>query len=961
MNRIPSRTVIAVATVFGAVVIGLAVLLGSMRTDALKGAERDGANLAWMLEARLDATLRRIDVDLDELARQIAAAQQLGGAPQLATVPMRAILEQKARSFDEISGIYRFDAQGELLAASRDVPRFNVADRGHFRQVRDNPDAGLVFGDAQIARSTGAFSMVAARGIRDGQGRFLGMVAAVIDLEYFLRLLASIDLGPNGAIAIRRSDDSRLVLRRPLVQEQINKAANYAIRDRVMGGEAAGVEYLTSPTDGLPRISTFRALPHYPFYVVVASSQADVLRDWQRLALLISGATVAILTMLAWLIWRLKRGEVHALGLASQLKESEERLRYALAATGDGVWDWDIPSNHVRHNDQWQRMLGLSEAPAVHPVEFFAEKIHPDDRAAVTARLEAALAGGSDYASEHRMRAADGSYLWVLDRGQVVERTAEGKPLRMVGSMSDITARRQAEEQRRESDMLLRSSIDAIDEAFVIFDPEDRLIYCNEKYRQVYPSIADIIQPGVRFEDVVRTWKQRLPMDLDGEGIEAWVKRRLEAHRTGQVMIQHTDNDHWVRIVERRAPTGHVVGFRVDVTELYRAKEEAVAANIAKSRFLATMSHEIRTPMNGILGMTQLLLQDEVSQEERLEYARTIHSSGLLLLDLLNDILDLSRVEAGKLRLELGTLDAGAVAGEVRSLFAEVASAKGLPLNVTVSLPAAHRYRGDAHRVRQMLSNLVGNAIKFTERGTIGIEVCEVATGETADVVQLEFAVRDTGIGVREDIQARLFQPFSQADSSTTREFGGSGLGLSIVRSLAELMGGTVGVESEQGQGARFWFRIPVARLAAHGHGDESGPDGTEERGGLRGRVLMVEDNRTNRIVIKKLLEKLGLEVLDAENGADGVALIQGGAAVDLVLMDMQMPVLDGESATRQIRAWEGSTGRERVPIIALTANAYESDRQNCVAAGMDDFVTKPVMVDELRAALRRWLPYGPK
>ncbi|WP_337193813.1 ATP-binding protein [Malikia spinosa] len=278
-------------------------------------------------------------------------------------------------------------------------------------------------------------------------------------------------------------------------------------------------------------------------------------------------------------------------------------------------------------------------------------------------------------------------------------------------------------------------------------------------------------------------------------------------------------------------------------------------------------------------------------------------------------------------------------------------------------LGGARRYRGDPHRLRQMATNLITNAIKFTEQGSVIIEASEhdAQGGKTL----LKFAVTDTGIGVPPDRLPHLFQAFSQADSSMTRKYGGTGLGLSIVRSLAQLMGGTVGVESQPGQGSCFWFQVcletvdavedrrQVARtgVANRDNGNQAG----DER--LTGRILVVEDNATNRIVIQSMLRKMGLEVAMAEDGQQGVAAVQGQAAFDLVIMDIQMPVMDGRSATRAIREWEGREQRAHLPIIALTADAYAADCQQALAAGMDDFLSKPVLYEALRAALLRWLP----
>jgi signal transduction histidine kinase/ActR/RegA family two-component response regulator len=471
----------------------------------------------------------------------------------------------------------------------------------------------------------------------------------------------------------------------------------------------------------------------------------------------------------------------------------------------------------------------------------------------------------------------------------------------------------------------------------------------------MYPSIADVIVPGNTFEFIIRKWAER--GNCPESDIDAWVAKRIAVHRNGTTLVQQTDGGRWVRIIERVTPEHQIVGFRVDITSLMNAKEAAEAANIAKSSFLATMSHEIRTPMNGILGMAQLLLPDDVSKAERQDFARTILNSGQTLLTLLNDILDLSKIEAGRMELETAVTDLEQVLHEIFNLFQESAAEKGLELTAHWEGHKQH-YLADPHRLRQMLSNLTNNAIKFTAHGKVSIHAQEVERTDKSALI--EFSVTDTGIGIEESKQVLLFKPFSQADSSITRQFGGTGLGLSIVRSLAMKMGGDIGVDSTPGQGARFWFRIR-ADLVDEALDRRSSARVNEEKvatsGQLKGKILVVEDNLTNQKVVQALLGKLGLECRIAPNGEDGVQAVQQDPTIDLVLMDIQMPIMDGREATRQIRAWEQALQNKHLPIIALTADAFDEDRQRSLDAGMDDFLPKPVILDKLILALQRWLP----
>ena len=399
-----------------------------------------------------------------------------------------------------------------------------------------------------------------------------------------------------------------------------------------------------------------------------------------------------------------------------------------------------------------------------------------------------------------------------------------------------------------------------------------------------------------------------------------------------------------------------VTEFRLTEQLLTEARRDAERANVAKSRFLATMSHEIRTPMNAILGMAQMLLVPELEDADRKDFAGTILTAGDSLLHLLNDILDLSKVEAGKFKLESYPLEPRQILHGVKTLFSEAAHHKGLSVESRWGGPPGQRYLGDPLRLRQMLSNLVSNAIKFSERGLIRIEANEV--DRTEQLAILEFSVSDSGIGIPPEKQPLLFKPFSQTDSSTTRQFGGTGLGLSIVQRLANLMGGHAGVESEAGKGSRFWFRIRAARIAPAADCREIV---REERGNtpaehLKGHILVVEDNPTNRKVVNVMLSKSELHCDYVKDGQEAVEAITHGMAPDLVLMDCQMPVMDGFEATQRIRRWERLNGRPRLTIVALTAGAYEEDRRHCIEAGMDDFLVKPINIEELMATLGRWL-----
>jgi PAS domain S-box-containing protein len=545
----------------------------------------------------------------------------------------------------------------------------------------------------------------------------------------------------------------------------------------------------------------------------------------------------------------LAKREAEIVASHDALAQSESRLNQVMAVTGEGIWDWNLETNRVRHNPGWCAMLGLDDSHLEHPLDVFTALLHEGDREAVATRIQDCLAGKGAYRSEHRMRHADGRVIWVQDRGDVAERDSAGRPSRMLGSMTDISERKRVEKA---------------------------LVKLNQELEQ--------------------------------------------------------------RVEQRTA-------------DMKAAKDEAERASAAKSDFLSSMSHELRTPMNAILGFSQLMEYDDTLSDEHRDNVQEILKAGHHLLDLINEVLDLARVESGRIDLSLEPVDVSPIVEECLKLVGTLADKRDIRIShgdlegVVV--------RADRTRLRQALLNLLSNAIKYNdEGGSVSIEARPEGTA------RLRIRVTDSGPGIPAARLAELFKPFNRLGAEAT-EIEGTGIGLTITRRLIEVMGGSVDVESEVGTGSTFWIELPLEFTPDNDHGrdHETAADGAtpaQDTGATHHTVLYIEDNPANLKLVAQIIgRRHHIHLLTAHTPELGIELAQMRHP-DLILLDINMPGMDGYQVLEALRA---DAALKHITVIAVTANAMPRDIERGMAAGFSDYLTKPINVAKFLDILDRSLP----
>ena len=634
------------------------------------------------------------------------------------------------------------------------------------------------------------------------------------------------------------------------------------------------------------------------------------------------------------------------------LEGSRDDIAQVLPRT-DGVWSWSPDTDEIGLSARWQEQLGF--APGEFPCFPGAcrERLHPDDAPRAVRTFDDCARGTTpSFTMEFRLRHKDGSYRWMLCRGGAIC-DASGRVTRLAGANTDITAQKEAEQALRESEarfrLLSQNTPDAVflhDMAGNVLDANDQacllLGYDREALTDLSVTDFEVSCPAEVLHGI---WSAMRPGPFRFEGLA----RRADGS-TFPTEVHGVAFEERGRILALVAARDLTLRKRYE-RSLAEARDAAMDANRAKTEFLANMSHEIRTPMNIILGMAELLRETLLSPDQQ-RYLSALDSSGQVLLQLINDVLDISQIEANKLELRPQAFDPAALVREVRDIMAVAVEEKGLSFAVRLEdgLPAC--LVNDPDRVRQVLINLIWNAVKFTASGGIVVEAGRCVAFSGGAGIRLEVA--DTGSGIAPEDCRRIFEPFTQADGNGGRP-AGTGLGLAICRSLVERMGGTIGVESVVGRGSRFSFTLPsLAGARCPGPPAASDTDAAPPPARRR-RLLLVEDSLANQEMIRLFLESEPYDIATAATGREALTHFAPGR-FDIVLMDMEMPEMDGCTATQSIRRLEAASGSWRTPVLMLSAHAFGEFERKALAAGCDAFLTKPVRRACLLTALRELL-----
>ncbi|MCF4102744.1 PAS domain S-box protein [Gillisia sp. M10.2A] len=633
-----------------------------------------------------------------------------------------------------------------------------------------------------------------------------------------------------------------------------------------------------------------------------------------------------------------------------ELRESQQRWKFALEGSGDGVWDWDIQEGKQYLSNHAKNMLGFDSDEALTDIKDWDDRIHPNDKEKSNRAVKDYFDNKVPlYNVEKRVRCKDGSYKWILDRGKIIEWDEDGNPVRMIGTQSDITERKNAEQLIKENELRFRSLYELSPIGIGLIDIE------SGKF--INANIALLESVGYDYDEILDiTYRECIPQgeDQDIEKLEHFLQFGTDDPFEHEFIRKDGRSvPVLVNGVRMKDASGKkiILSTIEDITSrkemensLVKAKIKAESANKSKSEFLANMSHEIRTPLNGVIGFTDLLMKTELNPSQK-QYMKTVYNSANSLLDLINDILDFSKIEAGKLELSEERTDLIELCGQTVDIIKHQAHEKNLEILLNIS-PDVNRYIfADPVRIRQILTNLLGNAVKFTEKGEVELKIEAKLLNVDSSEMQFTFTIRDTGIGIAPNNLAKIFNAFDQEDSSTTRKYGGTGLGLTISNKLLELMDSKLKVESTLGIGSEFSFNVTLETEKGHSNFKESSKEIQ--------KVLVVDDNENNRIILQEMLAISNIETHLVANGIEALQTLEVENDFDLAIVDYNMPYMNGIELISHIRQKLLVTS-DILPIILLHSSADDDKiHQACKDLEVQFNVTKPIQIDQLFRMLK--------